>query len=152
MSAPTILLRHQLDDALQTLAPLARLARPPSGWVRALREALGMTRAALARRLGVKPQTVSDLEQAEVDRRITLDSLDRLAQAMGCRVVYALVPEAGSLDATIEARAEVVASDMLARTAHTMALEKQALTPAQLERRRKELVNSLLHGSPRKLW
>ena len=90
--------RMQLADTLRRY-PSSDSALPPrGGWIRAIREALGMTQVQLAARLGVSRQSVQDLEKAEANRRITLDSLDRLAHAMGCRVVYGIVPKDGSLD------------------------------------------------------
>jgi predicted DNA-binding mobile mystery protein A len=101
--------RMQLSDALQAY-PSPETAMPPrGGWVRAIREALGMTQAQLGARAGISRQSVQDFERAEADRRITLDSLDRLARAMGCRVAYALVPEGGTLDDLRERRADALA-------------------------------------------
>ena len=92
--------RMQLSDALQAY-PSPEAASPPrGGWVRAIREALGMTQAQLGARAGISRQSVQDFERAEADRRITLESLDKLARAMGCRLVYALVPENGSVTIT----------------------------------------------------
>ena len=39
-------IRH-LDQRFRTLRPLAATQRPPKGWVRAIRDALGMTTAQL---------------------------------------------------------------------------------------------------------
>ena len=111
-----------------------------------------MTQAQLGARLSISRQSVQDLEKAESERRVTLDSLDRLARGMGCRVVYALVPEGGSLDGLRERRANALAEAMLQPTAHSMALEAQGVTATERERQRKLLADALLRGSPRKLW
>lgn len=142
--------RMQLADALKAFPPST--PPPRGGWVRAIREALGMTQAQLGSQLGVSRQSVQDLESAEATRRVTLDSLDRLARAMGCRVVYALVPEGGSLEGLRERRAATVADAMLKPTDHSMQLEAQSVSPDALARQRKLLADSLLRGSPRKLW
>jgi predicted DNA-binding mobile mystery protein A len=144
--------RHQLDDALRVY-PTAKSATPPrSGWIRSIREALGMTQSQLGAKLGISRQSVQDFEKAEVDRRITLDSLDRLARAMGCRLVYALMPETGSLDDLRTRRAEAIADAMLKPTTHSMKLEHQGVSKRTRQRQRKELVDTLLTGSARKLW
>jgi len=144
--------RMQLSDALQAY-PGPEAAMPPrGGWVRAIREALGMTQAQLGGRAGISRQTVQDFERTEADRRITLDSLDRLARAMGCRMVYALVPEDGTLDDLRERRANALAEALLQPTDHSMKLEAQGVTAKERERQRKLLAEALLRGSARKLW
>lgn len=111
-----------------------------------------MTQAQLATRLGVSRQSLQGLERAEANRRITLDSLDRLAKAMDCRVVYALVPENGSIEDARARRAQEVADKLLKSTEHSMKLEAQGVSAREGKRQRKFLVDSLLRGSPRRLW
>ncbi len=144
--------RMQLADALKSYPSPQNAVPPRSGWVRAIREALGMTQAQLGARLNISRQSVQDLEQAEAERRITLDSLDRLAQAMDCRVVYSLVPEHGSLDDVRTRRAQTMAKALLKQTDHTMKLEAQGLSENELERQRKTLADALLRDKPSKLW
>lgn len=144
--------RMQLADALRTY-PLPAEATPPrGGWLRSIREALGMTQAQVGMRAGISRQSVQDFERAEADRRITLESLDRMARAIGCRVVYALVPEKGSIDGLRESQAHALAEALLKPTDHSMKLEAQGVTTPELDRQRKLLVDALLNGSPRKLW
>jgi len=144
--------RRHLADALGGFSP-SRLSSPPGGgWVRAIREALGMTQAQLAARLAISRQSLQGLERAEADRRITLDSLNRLAKAMECRLVYALVPDKGSIEDLRARRAQVVADALLKSAEHSMKLEAQGVSARQSKRQRKLLVDSLLRGSPRKLW
>ena len=144
--------RLQLADALEEFSASSSSSLPGGGWVRAIREALGMTQTHLALRLGISRQTLQGLERAEANRRITLDSLDRLAKAMDCRVVYALVPEKGSLDDVRERKAQEVADKLLKSTEHSMTLESQGVSARASKRQRELLVDSLLRGSPRKLW
>jgi predicted DNA-binding mobile mystery protein A len=144
--------RMQLADALKSYPSPQNAVPPRSGWVRAIREALGMTQAQLGARMNISRQSVQDLEQAEAERRITLDSLDRLAQAMDCRVVYSLVPEHGSLDDVRTRRAQALAKALLKQTDHTMKLEAQGLSENELERQRKTLADALLRDKPSKLW
>lgn len=120
--------------------------------MRAVREALGMTQEQLAARLGITRQSLQDLERAEANRRITLDSLDRLAKAMDCRLVYALVPEKGSLDDVRARRAQALADALLKTTEHSMKLEGQGVPARESKRQRELLIDALLRGSQRKLW
>src|SRR6056297_2717580 len=96
--------RRILDNRLTSLRDSDAPARPPRGWIRAIREALGMTTSQLAARLGVVQSRVPALEQAEAKKTVTLASLEKAANAMDCRLVYALVPRK-PLEELVEERA-----------------------------------------------
>lgn len=106
-------------------------ARPHGGWIRAIREGLGMTAGDLAERLGVTQPTVTRMEQSERTERIQLETLRRVADALGCELVYALVPRQ-SLEETVTARARALARERLGRVEHTMALEDQGVDRSHL--------------------
>ena len=109
MTQTSAMARTSLD---QRLAPVRiqadALAAPRTGWIRAIREALGMSATQLARRMGVAQPTLTKLEQSEAADRIQLDSLRRVAAALDCDVVYALVPRR-PLQEMVEARRVLVA-------------------------------------------
>jgi predicted DNA-binding mobile mystery protein A len=117
--------RELLDKHFDEWQPLRELARPPRGWVRAIREALGMSAAVLAARLGTTAGAVTRLEQSEAADRIHLDTLRRAADALGCDLVYLLVPRR-PLTATVQERAREVARVQAAAIEQTMRLEDQA--------------------------
>src|ERR1700732_1529739 len=100
-------IRH-LDKRFAALRPLVKSAGPPKGWLRAIRDALGMTTAQFGRRLGVSQPRIVELEQSEVSGGVTLHTLQRAAEALGCRLVYALVPDR-PLAETVREQAELVA-------------------------------------------
>lgn len=143
---------EQLDRRFTELKSLATAAaRPPRGWMRAIRDGLGMTTAQLARRIGVSQPRVSEMERAEVSGSITLHSLERAAEAMGCRVVYALVPEKPLTD-VIHERAEIIADRKLAAVEQTMRLEDQGVNDKARHREaRKHILDELLRR-PARLW
>ncbi|NDP47030.1 MAG: mobile mystery protein A [Sulfuriferula multivorans] len=143
--------RRQLDKRLSALLNDDALARPSRGWVKAIREALGMTTAQLAKRLGVSQPRVVGIEQAEAKGAITLDSLERAAHALDCRLVYALVPRK-PLDALVEERATQLAEKQLGPTRHTMALEAQAMDARDEDEQRKRLIRKLIEQAGSKLW
>lgn len=143
---------QQLDERMRPLRAHGKIARPPSGWLRAVRQALGMTQPQLATRLGITRQALNGLEKAEAAGKITLESLDRVARALGCRLSYAIVPDAGSLAATRARRAEEIADRNLEAVSHSMKLEAQGVPEKALVRQRRRLVDELLRGSGRKLW
>jgi predicted DNA-binding mobile mystery protein A len=142
--------RH-LDQRFAGLRPLANSPRPPKGWLRAIRDALGMTSAQLGRRLGVSQPRVIELEQSEVSGKVTLNTLQRAAEALGCRLVYVLVPEK-PLAETVRDRAELLAQRQQSDVEHTMRLEDQAVSSktASLELRER-LIEQLLRR-PARLW
>jgi predicted DNA-binding mobile mystery protein A len=143
-------IRH-LDKRFAALRPLAKSPRPPKGWLRAVRDALGMTTTQYARRLGVSQPRIVELEQSEASGGVTLNTLQRAAEALGCRLVYALVPERPLAD-TVRARAETLAARQLADVEHTMRLEDQAVTDKQVSKDlRRQRVEELLRR-PARLW
>jgi predicted DNA-binding mobile mystery protein A len=113
-------------------------ATPPRGWIRAIRETLGMPRAELARRLGVTGQAVAKLEGSEAEGSIRLDSLRRAAEALDCTLVYALVPNA-SLEEIVDRRAHELARRQVGHAQQTMLLEDQHGGDEDAERLVKEL-------------
>ena len=124
----------ELDCRLESIAKMV-VERPEQGWARAIREALGMTKAQLARRMGVSVSTVAELERSEVRETITLASLHRVAKGLDCRVVYAIVPNgADSLESLVRIRAE--------------ALVSPDIKPGT----RSALVTILTHGGRKSLW
>ena len=126
--------RERLDGRLAPLKPVDRFRPPPKGWVRALRDALGMSGVQFARRLGVRPPSVVALEASEESGAIQLKTLRRAAEALDCTLVYALVPN-DSLEGTARARARKIALRALGRVAHTMKLEAQETQDGATEAR-----------------
>ena len=127
------------------------VARPSRGWLRAIRDALGLTTKQFAKRLGVSQPRIVALEKGEVDETVTLATLRRAAEALDCHLVYVMVPNRPLVDMLRE-RAEAKADEQLEGVGHTMRLENQALTPRDLKQERERLVTALLTGNPRRLW
>lgn len=142
---------HQTDAMLANWRDARLSARPQSGWARAIRDALGMTAAALARRLGMSNAGVRKLEKAEADEVITLASLRKLANALDCELQYALVPRT-SLEQTLKQRALHVARERLRPVSHSMSLEGQSVEGSLSEVQLELLAKEILDGSRRELW
>jgi predicted DNA-binding mobile mystery protein A len=68
-----------------------------NGWLRAVRQVVGLPVNEVARRLGVRRFEVFRLEQSEMESRIRLATLQKAARGLDCELVYALVPRSGSL-------------------------------------------------------
>jgi predicted DNA-binding mobile mystery protein A len=142
---------EQLDRRFSQLKTLTQATRPSRGWIRAIRESLGMTTAQLAKRLGVRQPRVIELEHGEATGNITVKSLERAAEALGCRLVYILVPEK-PLAETIRQRAALVAERQLAAVEQTMRLEAQGVDgKTQRAETHHQLVEKLLRR-PARLW
>ncbi len=95
----------QLQKLDQHITGIRVCERPSDGWVRAIRKALGMTANQLAKRMRVSQQAVSQLESKEMDGSVTLKKLRETAEAMDCRLVYAFIPNNGSLQNTVKQQA-----------------------------------------------
>ena len=136
MARDNIQARRRLDERFGRLRPLAGEPRPHRGWIRAIRDALGMSSTELAARIGVSQQRVSQMEHSEVQDTITLETLRRAANALDCDLIYVLEPRT-SLDEAVREQAHKKAARHLAPLAHHSRLEDQALSnddeAAQLE-------------------
>jgi predicted DNA-binding mobile mystery protein A len=142
--------RH-LDKRFATLRPLAKTPRPPKGWLRAVRDALGMTTAQLARRLRVSQPRIVELEKSEVAGSVTLNTLQRAAEALGCRLAYALIPDR-PLEDVVKQRAAVIADRQSSAVEHSMRLEDQAVNDKEAARKLRERMVEDLLQRPARLW
>jgi predicted DNA-binding mobile mystery protein A len=142
--------RKQLERRLAPLRDVTLVA-PPRGWIKAIRESLGMTARQLAARMGVAPSRIPTIEKAEVTGATTLRTLRQAAAAMNCAFVYAFVP-IEPLDDMLRERATQKAQKDVARLDHTMRLENQALLKSDLEAERQRTVELILAGPLRGLW
>jgi predicted DNA-binding mobile mystery protein A len=142
--------RANLDERFKELGPVTRFAPPVRGWIKAIREGLGMSSAQLAKRLRVKQPSVVALEQSEVKGTIELATLRRVAEALDCTLVYALVPNQ-PLEAMVRDRARTFARNRLEAVEHSMLLEDQKVPPKakDSEARLDELVRET---NPRLFW
>ncbi len=145
------LIREQLDASLQRLSPLLDVTAPPKGWIRAIRDALGMTAKQLANRLGVTQQAVARIEKEEPAGSVTIKTMRRIAECLDCVFVYGFIPRT-SLEETVASQANKVASQRLAQASQTMSLENQALSRRENEQALSDLVDELIRTLPSNLW
>jgi predicted DNA-binding mobile mystery protein A len=154
MTTPRHLLSaSQIDRKLPQLREAANLLAasvPSTGWIRALRQSLGLTAEAFGRRLKVKQQSATELEDSEKAGTITLASLRRAAAALDADFVYAVVPRK-KLRESIAARARQLAKERIAPVAHSMRLEAQELSEKDIAEQVEELARDL-ERRPRDLW
>jgi predicted DNA-binding mobile mystery protein A len=141
--------RQALERRVAPVRPAAADLRLSGGWIGATREALGMSATQLAKRCGVSRQTAQHYERSEVDKTIQLRTLERAAEALGCRLVYAFVPDV-PFDDVVLRQAVAVASSELDVVDQTMLLEDQQVEADRMARRRAERAEELV--SSRRLW
>jgi predicted DNA-binding mobile mystery protein A len=97
----------------------------------------------------VSRQAISQLEARELEGSASLQALEEAAQALGGKLVYAIVPNQ-ALGETLRQRAEELATRWTSEVRHTMKLEDQE-PETELDRPMGELVQELL-ASPSRLW
>jgi predicted DNA-binding mobile mystery protein A len=148
MTKETLKLR-QLSTKLGQMASLRDLSTPAKGWISEIRRALGMSTRQLAQRLDMSQPAVSQAEKAEVEGRITLGTLGEAAVALDCELVYALVPRV-SLEEIRERQARRIATRRVETVAHSMRLERQAVSEEETVKQIEDLARELL--ASRRLW
>jgi len=142
---------RQLDEILAAWRALEHERPPNSGWVRIIREALGMSQRQLAARMGVSKTTVNSAERNEARGTIRLNSLEALADGLDCELVYALVPRR-TLQATLASRAEELAGRLVNRVSSSMELEDQVVTDEEKQRQIADLAADLLRDRSSGFW
>jgi predicted DNA-binding mobile mystery protein A len=140
--------RVRLDERFRQFGPADRYRAPARGWVRAIREALGMSTAQLAKRLGVRQPSVVGLERSEEKGSIELATLRRAAEALDCSLAYVLVPNE-LLETTIRERARAFLRRRRRPVEHTMLLEDQQVKGTESEVQVDDIIRET---NPRLFW
>jgi len=143
---------QQLNSKMLGFATLKQVAIPPTGWIKAIRTAIGMSMEQLGNKLSITKQGILDIEKREKDGSITIKALKEIGRALDMQLVYGFVPNDGSLDALIEKRAHELASKIVLRTANTMKLENQGNSKNRIEKAIKERSSEIKNEMPRMLW
>jgi predicted DNA-binding mobile mystery protein A len=143
--------QQQIEAHADQFSTLASIPLPRKGWIRSLRNAFGMTNKQLARKLGLSQTNLTKIEKREIEGTCTLKTLAKIAEAMNCKVVYAVVP-IKPIKEILEDRAKLIARKRIAAINHSMKLEQQGLTLEQLTHQNESLVRELLEGNPKDLW
>ncbi|AXS41899.1 mobile mystery protein A [Breoghania sp. L-A4] len=129
----------------------AQLSPPREGWIAAFRKALRMSGPQLARRAGVTKAAVYQAERNEPDGAITLNQMRKMAEALGGRFVYAIVPET-TVDDLVTRQAHDKAKALLRRAHVHMALEDQALPPEHASGEIERIAAQMTDRHPADFW
>lgn len=144
--------RRQRASKLDAAARLlGRHENPPEGWIGAMRKALGMSAPGLARRLGVTKAAIYQAERGEAEGRLTLKRMERIADAMGGKFVYAIIPD-GEVESVLRAQARRKAERVVLRASGHMALEMQSLPRDHNEDEIERLADQFLRDRPSDFW
>ena len=135
--------RRRLDSRLNNFPQRDEFAVPKRGWIKSIREAIGMSAADLGERMGITRQSVLTLEESESDGRAGMESLKRAAEALDCSFVYAFLPNS-SLENILREQIERVIAQRMKSVSHSMKLEDQLaeLSDSAYEALVIELMNS----------
>jgi len=145
------LAREQLDETMKSFESLKAMSAPRKGWIRAIRDTLGMTGVQLAKRLKVNQQRIARIEQDEVLGKVTLNTMQNAAEAMDCVFVYGVVARDG-LEQIVRRPAELVAKKRMARSNQMMRLEKQELSEADKAKAMQIIIDEIVETMPKSLW
>ena len=143
---------QQLNEKMLQLSGMQHVIVPPIGWIKAIRNGIGMSMEQLGKKLSITKQGVMDIEKREKEGAITIKSMQEIAKAINMQFVYGFIPDAGSLDQMIEMRALEMAKTIVQRTSTTMKLEDQVNSKERIEKAIKERAAEIINKTPKILW
>jgi predicted DNA-binding mobile mystery protein A len=146
------LIQKQLDELILSFLAGKQQVSPPSGWIQAVRLALGMSLRQLGERLGISASAVTNFEKRELAESISLATLKKTAQAMDMELVYYFKPRSGSISANLEKQAQKKAQEILTQSNQTMRLENQETNSLSQVLELERLTKDLLYRMPSQLW
>jgi len=143
---------QQLNEKMDKLTVLQHLIMPPIGWIKAIRNGIGMSMEQLGKKLSITKQAVMDIEKREKEGAITIKSMQEIAKVIDMKFVYGFVPNAGSLEQMIETRSLEIATKIVQRTSTSMKLEDQVNSKERIEKVIKERAAEIINKTPKILW
>jgi predicted DNA-binding mobile mystery protein A len=143
---------QQLNEKMDKLTVLQHLIMPPIGWIKAIRNGIGMSMEQLGKKLSITKQAVMDIEKREKEGAITIKSMQEIAKVIDMKFVYGFVPNAGSLEQMIETRSLEIATKIVQRTSNSMKLEDQVNSKERIEKAIKERAAEIINKTPKILW
>lgn len=146
------LLIEQLEARIKLFSSARQIPNPSTGWIRAVRLALGMSLQQLATKLSITKQSVQEIEVREKEGTITLKSLRDVARALDMDLVYGFVPKDGSLEMYIDKKARKLAEKIVYRTSNNMKLEDQENSKKRISKAVEERTATIKQELPKSLW
>lgn len=124
----------------------AIIARPQQGWLKTIREFLGMTTTQLAKKLEISQPRIVAMEKNE--RNVKISTMERIADTLNCDFSYAFVPRE-NIDDIIYNQAKKKAQKILNKVNKNMGLENQL---AKTDDLLKDIIEELLDGNIARIW
>ena len=152
MSVRATAKRQYMRIVDRAVEQIGSLQIPSEGWLTTMRKALGMSAPQLARRAGVTKAAIYQAERKERERGITIRQMEKLADSLDGRFVYAIVPAHGDIRDRLRVQARAKAERIVRRASSHMALEKQSLTNEQIVQEMERLANRLVDDMPSDFW
>jgi predicted DNA-binding mobile mystery protein A len=146
------LILEQIDRKIILLKKVEDLIIPATGWVYAIRQALGMSLRQTGNKMGITPQSVKEIEEREKNGTVSLNVLRQFGNSLNLKLVYGFIPEQESLDQMIESRASDLAKEIVSRTSVSMILEDQENNPKRIQKAITEKTNEIRLEMPKYLW
>jgi predicted DNA-binding mobile mystery protein A len=146
------LILEQIDRKILQLQKIEDLTIPASGWIYAIRQALGMSLRQLGNKMGITPQSVKEIEVREKSGTISLNVLRQFGKSLDLKLVYGFIPKYDSLEMIIEKRAEEIAREIVNRTSTSMKLEDQENNPKRIKKAIIDKTNEIKREMPKYLW
>ncbi|MBZ0184448.1 MAG: mobile mystery protein A [Melioribacteraceae bacterium] len=143
---------EQLDKKMEKFEVLAEIPIPLNGWINLIRTTLNMSLRQLGKRLNITSQSVKEIEMREAEKKITLEKLNEVAEALNLNLVYGFIPKDKSLEKMIENKSLALAKQIVLKTSHSMALEDQQNEPSRIEKAIKERALQIQNEMPKYLW
>ena len=146
--------RLVIEKKLSPWKALRANRRPPSGWLKAVRGALGINTRQLAKRCGVQHSSILKIEKNEIQDKASIKSLKKIADAMNCQLAYAIVPKTGynSLEEIINYQTKLLADKLIKQVDHSMKLEAQGTSSKEMKNQVKKLANELKDKMDARIW
>ena len=145
--------QRQAQERINQAASLAKSpAKPIGGWIATFQQAIGMNAPALAERLGISRNNIYAAIQNEQAGTISVNQLEKIAEAMGGRLVYAIIPREGPVEEIVLAQARAKARRTIQRTRAHMALEEQTEGLRSEAEMIEELAADIIREGRRDFW
>ena len=147
-----IIILEQIDKKILHLKKIEDLTIPSSGWVYAIRQALGMSLRQLGKKMEITPQSVKEIEEREKSGSISLNVLRQFGKCLDLKLVYGFVSKQITLEKMIEKRALELAKEIVMRTSMSMKLEDQENNPKRIQKAIDEKAKEIKFEMPKYLW
>ena len=135
-----------LDKKTSDLKSAKNIVPQSSGWIKTVREAIGMTVSQLAARLGVTQPRITKMESNEDN--LKLSTMKKAAEAMNCEFVYYFKPRT-TFQNLVDEQAQKKAAEVLKTVNVNMALENQEIAEDEAV---KDFASDLINKKIKQIW